>query len=116
MTGSGQALPSALEVAAIARRVAANGGFATVLRKGDPDRGMLVLIVTSRGEHVAVIERERDLDGELSWRRNEAGQSEGSIRIADFLEKRARFDPDFWVLELDIALPERFIEEIMVKG
>ena len=31
--------------------------------------------------------------------------------VADFLAKRARFDTDFWAIELDIAAPERFIAE-----
>ena len=36
-------LPAHVEAAAILRRVEADGDFATVLRKGDPDRGSLIL-------------------------------------------------------------------------
>jgi len=43
--------------------VAADGGFATVLRKGDEERGSLLLIVTSRGRHMACLERILDLGG-----------------------------------------------------
>ena len=38
-------LPAHVEAAAIMRRVEAGGGFATVLRKGDPDRGTLTLVL-----------------------------------------------------------------------
>ena len=34
------------------RRVEADGGFATILSKGDPDRGALTLVISSRGRHV----------------------------------------------------------------
>jgi hypothetical protein len=36
--------------------------------------------------------------------------------MADFLARRARFDEDSWVLELDIADPERFIAETTHLG
>ena len=42
-------LPAHVEVTAIMRRVEADGGFATVLRKGDPDRGALILVLQERG-------------------------------------------------------------------
>jgi hypothetical protein len=31
--------------------------------------------------------------------------------LADFLERRVKFDSDSWIIELDIAQPERFIAE-----
>jgi hypothetical protein len=31
--------------------------------------------------------------------------------VARFVDGRARFDEDLWVIELDIATPERFIAE-----
>ena len=45
---------------------AAEGDFATVMRKGDAERGSLLLFVSSRGRHVACLERVLGLDGELS--------------------------------------------------
>jgi hypothetical protein len=49
----------------------------------------------------------------LGARWEEVGPAEGadSRMVADFLAKRARFDTDFWAIELDIAAPERFIAE-----
>jgi hypothetical protein len=31
--------------------------------------------------------------------------------LAEFLERRVKFDSDSWLIELDIAQPERFIAE-----
>lgn len=94
----------------------AEGGFATILRKGDPERGSLLLIVTSRGMHVAALERVLNLDGGYRWQRVGPSESAGSMEIADFLARRARFDEDSWAIELDIADAERFIAETTSAG
>ena len=60
---SSDRLPTHVEVAGILRRVAADGGFGTVMRKGDEERGSLLLFVSSRGRHVATLERILNLDG-----------------------------------------------------
>ena len=109
-------LPTHVEVGSILRRAAAAGDFATVLRKGDEERGALVLIVTSRGQHSAILERVLSLDGDYLWQRSGPPESASSMEIAEFLAKRARFDTDFWAIELDIADPERFIAETIVSG
>jgi hypothetical protein len=98
------------------RRAEARGGFAAVLRKGDPERGSLLLMIGSRGRHFACLERVLSLDGTYSWRSVGPAESASSIEIADFLAKRARFDGDLWALELDIADPERFIAETTSLG
>ena len=86
------------------------------MRKGDPDRGSLLLFVSSRGVHVAALERVLNLDGSYRWQRAGPTDSAGSAEIADFLARRARFDEDLWALELDIADAERFIAETTVAG
>jgi len=103
-------------VAGILRRVAADGGFGTVMRKGDEERGSLLLFVSSRGKHVATLERILNFDGTYSWQRAGPAESAGSAEIADFLARRARFDGDIWAIELDIADPERFIAETTLAG
>jgi hypothetical protein len=108
---SGARLPSALEASAIVRRAAAQGDFATVLRKGDADRGALLLVITSRGRHVACLERMFAMDGTDRWNAVGPAESPGSKELADFLARRTRFDEDLWLIELDIAQPERFIAE-----
>jgi hypothetical protein len=98
------------------RRVSAEGGFATVMKKGDAERGSLLLLVSSRGVHVAALERILNLDGSYRWDRAGLAESASSEEIADFLARRARFDEDLWAIELDIAEPERFIAETTSVG
>src|ERR671913_2138288 len=102
-------LPTALEVGGIVRRVQAAGDFAAIIRKGDADRGSLVLLVSSRGRHVACLERLLGPSGNYLWQRTGPSESASSMEIRDFLAKRARFDEDSWAVELDIADAERFI-------
>ncbi|HUP67296.1 MAG TPA: DUF1491 family protein [Sphingomicrobium sp.] len=104
-------LPTHLEVSGILRRVAAAGDFATVMRKGDSDRGSLLIFIASRGRHVAVLERVLGSGGDYAWQPAKLPESAGSAEIGEFLAKRARFDEDLWAIELDIAQPERFIAE-----
>jgi hypothetical protein len=93
------------------RRIESAGDFAAVLKKGDPDRGALLLVVSSRGRHVACLERMLTLEDGYSWRRVGPAESAGSAEVGDFLARRTRFDADSWVIDLDIASPERFIAE-----
>jgi hypothetical protein len=86
------------------------------MRRGDPDSGSLLIFVSSRGRHVAILERVLSPEGDYRWQPANAPDSVGSKEIADFLAKRARFDEDLWAIELDIAEPERFIAETTLTG
>jgi hypothetical protein len=108
---SGRRLPAKLEVSGLIRRIETDGGFATIVHKGDPEGGSLLLIVSSRGSHFAVLERILGVTGNYEWHSAGPPESPGSTDLPAFLAKRTRFDPDLWVLELDIADPERFIAE-----
>lgn len=87
-----------------------------MLRKGDADRGSLLLVIGSKGRHFTCLERVLSLSGGYEWRRVGPEESAGSIEIGEFLAKRARFDEDSWQLELDIPDPERFIAETTASG
>ena len=101
---------------ALVRRAEAEGGFPTILHKGDPESGSVLLFVGSRGRYVACLERVLGLDGHYAWRRAGPADSAESKEVAAFLAKRRQFDPDLWAVELDIAEPERFIAETTGLG
>jgi len=86
------------------------------LKRGDAERGSLLLLISSRGKHIACLERILGLDGSYRWQSAGPSDSAGSVEIADFLARRARFDEDLWAIELDIAEPERFIAETTSAG
>ena len=109
-------LPSAVEASGLVRKVQAAGDFAAILKRGDPERGALLLVVSSRGRHIACLERVLDLDAGYRWNRTGPDESASSDDLRDFLGKRRRFDADLWLIELDVAQPERFIAETTGSG
>ena len=76
----------------------------------------MLLLVASRGRHVACFERILNLDGSYRWETVGPGDSAMSTEVAAFVARRARFDEDLWTIELDIAEPERFIAETTALG
>ena len=109
-------LPASLEATALMRRAQSDGGFATLIKKGDADRGALLLVIRSRDRHVACLERLLSMDGGYRWEAAGPAESAGESELAEFLKKRSRFDEDLWIIELDIAQPERFIAETTSAG
>ena len=109
-------LPASVEAAALTRRAQSQGDFAAILKTGDPDRGSLLLVVSSRGRHIACLERMLRLDGGYGWHISGPSESAPPQEVAAFLASRTRFDEDLWAIELDIADPERFIAETTAAG
>ena len=104
-------LPAKLEATALIRQAQSNGGFATVLRRGDPDSGAIVLLVMERGVPLAMIERQMAADFTYRWTVAARGDPLNLDKFHESIENRTRFDPDFWLIELDIPDAERFIAE-----
>ncbi len=109
-------LPASIEASAFIKRAEVLGGTAVVLHKGDADRGSMLLLITERGQAVALLDRVLSMDGGYRWERQRALSESDPQQLAAYLERRRSRDPDLWVLELDIAQPERFIAETIGNG
>lgn len=99
-------LASSIQVSAFIRLAEVGGDFATVLRKGDPVAGAIMLIGLVRGKDPSVFERFPSLDGYSSWQQV-LQISENEADITAMWKKRAERDPDLWVIELDVVSTER---------
>ncbi len=102
-------LPAHLEVSGLIRAVQAEGGFATVIAKGERDAGTLLIICCENGTKLRTYERMPQLDGSRSWVLSKAQDPDNPAEFTDYLDRRKRQDSDIWILELDIANAERFI-------
>lgn len=102
-------LPAHVEIGGLIRRVQAEGGFATVLRKGERDAGTIMIVLTENGANTRVYERMPQLDGTRQWRCSKAQTTDNQREIVEFIERRGAQDPDLWIIELDIVHGERFI-------
>ena len=103
-------LPTQLEVSGLIRSVQAEGGFATVLAKGDADAGAILVVLTFRGEGARAYERMPSADGHRVWHCSLRENADNPMEFAEWLTRRKQRDPDLWIVELDIAQGERFID------
>jgi hypothetical protein len=105
-------LASHIEVAAFIKRANASGDFATVIRKGDAISGAIVLIGILRGQNPTLYERFPTLDGPAKWKHTGGEDMDTQQKISEYCNRRAARDPDLWILELDVAEPERLTRYI----
>ena len=105
----GVRLPAPLEVGAVGRRAYWQGGFATVLARGEQDAGTIALVILCRGKPPALYERMPQLDGNRPFVRAREQESEKDQEFSAFLRKRSERDPDLWLIEADIPDIERFV-------
>jgi hypothetical protein len=106
-------LPAHLEVSGLLRAVQMEGGFGAVLSKGERDAGTIMLVLIENGGNPRLYERMPQLDGTRAWTctksQDSSGDPEERLAFSEYLERRGRQDPDLWIVELDVAKPERFI-------
>ena len=100
-------LASSVQVSAFIRLAEIGGDFATVLRKGDSVAGAILLIGLVRGRNPVFYERFPSLDGNAQWQMLTQHENENEAEATERWKKRTASDPDLWVVELDVASPER---------
>ena len=109
-------LPAHLEVAGLMRRVAAEGGFATVIAKGERDAGTILLVLRDSRTNTRLFEKMPHPDGTRPWTLNRVQDDANKQEFEDYLTRRAGQDSDLWIVELDVPNPERFIGDSATTG
>ena len=109
-------IPAHLEVAGLMRRVAVEGGFATVIAKGERDAGTILLVLRDPRTNPRLFERMPHPDGTRPWTLNRVQTPENKQEFEDYLTRRSRQDSDVWIVELDVPNPERFIGDSAAAG
>jgi hypothetical protein len=101
-------LRSRLVVDLLLRSVAAAGGFATIVARGDDHGGAILIHCCDRGQPGPLLERR--FDGQ--W--DQVGPSADPLPDDQqgYIMRRRSVDPDLWVLELDIADAPRFVAQL----
>jgi hypothetical protein len=105
-------LPAHLEVSAILRLAESRGGFGAVLAKGERDAGTILLVTLCHGEGAVLYERMPGLDGSRTFIAAKRENPENPQEFSEYLERRRRQDADLWLIEVNIADPERFVAEL----
>lgn len=105
-------LASGALVNALVRRANLEGGFATVLARGDDTAGALLVIAQDRGEDPRAYERGIGPDGDTIL--IAVGPQGDPAALTEYWQRRRSRDPDLWVIELDIPSAERFAAETIL--
>ena len=105
-------LPAHLEISGMIRAIESQGGFASVIAKGERDAGTILILTIYRGENAVLFERLPQLDGSRPFIAAKQQKPEKPQEIFEYLEKRKKQDPDIWILEADIADGARFIASL----
>jgi hypothetical protein len=100
-------LATGVLVSAMLRRVNDAGGFGTVLAKGDPQAGAVLIVAIDRAE-TRLLERGIRPNG-----RPGLIDSTPADDLTAYWQRRRARDPDLWVIELDIPDSQRFAAESM---
>jgi hypothetical protein len=102
-------LPAHVEAMGLIRQVQAEGGFGTVIQRGDREGGSIIVVLTENGTNARVYERLPSLDGPRIWALSKTQNIENPHEFTEYLDRRASRDRDLWIVELDIANGERLI-------
>jgi hypothetical protein len=105
-------LAASVLAGALIRKAEGEGGFGAVLAKGDATAGSILVILLERGGNPRLLERLLQPGGRYSWQEGGSQHIENPSQVPDFIARRRRFDPDLWVIELDIPSAERFAAEM----
>lgn len=94
-------LATRLWVQAIVRRCFSDGLAAAVRRRGDVDRGAVLLKVNRFDAGCTVWTQTRDLDGAPAWMRGTGKDAVEEAAADAYVERQVKRDPDLWVIEIE---------------
>jgi len=105
-------LATSVLVTSLMRRAESEGGFAAVLSKGDATAGAVLVILNEKGRKQRILERVLQPGGAYTWHDIITQAIEDQAEFDRVLERRRGFDPDLWLIELDVPSAERFAAEM----
>lgn len=102
-------IPAHLEIAGMIRAAEEQGGFATVIEKGERDAGTILVICCENGTNCRLYERMPQLDGGRKWTLSKVQDTENPLEFSEYCAKRKHQDQDVWIIELDLKNAERLL-------
>lgn len=105
-------LASYIWVDALIRRVQLGGASAFVLQRGDRDRGDVLVKIACLDGRAAFLSRTPMAVGEDSfdWLPTPGEWTEEPV-VNDLIERRRRYDPDLWIIEIEDTKGRHFLTE-----
>ncbi|MGQ0675419.1 MAG: DUF1491 family protein [Rhodospirillales bacterium] len=94
-------LATRLVVQALVRRCSFAGLSAVVARRGDEERGAMLLKVNRFEAGVTVWTQTRTPDGQAAWMRGTGADPVAETVSDAYVERQVKRDPDLWVIEIE---------------
>lgn len=94
-------LPTELWVTAHMRRCSVEGVPATIVRKGEPTFGTVVLKLNHLGDGCRVLTQARDTEGRLGWLAALDGALVPEADADAYIARTLDLDEDAWVIEIE---------------
>jgi hypothetical protein len=110
---SNDRLPTEFWVQSHLRRFNASGTGAYLLRRGDTERGTVLVRLVGR-EGTRILTQVRDLNGKLAWMGVKEGVVLSNPDADAYVERAVSRDSDLWVIEVETRNDENpFDKEIV---
>ena len=74
---------------------------ATIVRKGDPDVGTVLIKINRFEEGVTVFAQASTLDGDPAWSRGSGPKPVTEPEADAYIKRQVERDPDVWVIEIE---------------
>lgn len=94
-------LRSEVWIMAHVRRCIAQGLPVAVVRRGEAERGTLILKLNQLERDVRVLSQARDIDGRLGWLAAFEGRAVKEVDADAYIARAIKRDPDLWVVEIE---------------
>lgn len=94
-------LKTEIWVQAAVRRANVDGGIVTVVAKGDPTSGSVLVKINRFADGCEVLAETRDPGGSRAWYRGTGGAPVEEAIADAYIERARRRDPDLWVVEVE---------------
>jgi len=98
---SEERLPTELWVQAHLRRCSVDATPAALLRRGEPERGTVLLKLNQIEAGCRILTQARDLDGRLGWLAALGGRLVAEAEADAYIARAIERDPDLWVIEIE---------------
>lgn len=108
-------LQSAFWIKACIRRADQNGIAATVVCKGDPGSGAILVKLNQRDLGCWVLAETQDDQGRRAWFRGSGPAAISEAEADAYIDRHRRRDPDLWVLEIEDRAGRRPFDEPLVE-
>jgi hypothetical protein len=106
-----RSIPVHLWVSALIRRAHLGGAFATVVRRGDDDRGDVLVKVALPQRRASLYAPAFAPEGPPSFEALTEMGGEDEAEVDAMIERRRRYDSDLWVIEIEDRDGRHFLVE-----